>query len=178
MTNKGIDGRFICLYLNISLLMKKNLLIWSTLVLLLGSCQKDELTPTVSSQVTPTSSANARVKADLVTPQDDTGISRGTVQFQWAGNTASQSWQSADPMTTSQRIAILDAAFAKISQSRDRTNFQCAYDRAKADIQAGKRFPAGNPSYNFVKNCCRTCAEDLGDVNGARCDFQVNKGIF
>lgn len=162
--------------------MKKNLLLCLAFVLFLSGCQKDSLTDAVvpksnfAKTTDPQLSKNAQV--GVITPQDATGISRGTVQFQWVNNTASQSWQSADPLSESQRIAILDAAFAKIVRNQDRANFQCAYDRAKADIQAGKRFPAGNPSYNFVKNCCRTCAEDLGDVNGARCDFQVNKGEF
>lgn len=164
--------------------MKKKILLGFILTSLFMSCGKDNSTEQVTPEALASGREDGRVnsaasqRVGTITPQDATGISRGTVQFQWANNNASVGWVSADPMTNERRIEILDAAFAKVLQPRDRADFQCAYDRAKADILANKRFPAGNPSYNYVRNCCPACAERLGDVGGARCDFQVNKGVF
>lgn len=145
----------------------KNILLISVLLAAFSiSCERS----TTNDQVEP-NAKNAQAR-------DATPANRGTVQFQWAGNTASQNWGRDALLTNAERIEILDIAFSKVLRTQDKADLQCVYDRAKADILADKRFPAGNPSYNFVRNCCPSCAQRLGDVNGARCDLQVNKGTF
>ncbi len=168
--------------------MKKRLLILTVAITtFIVSCQKtynEEVYPQkMPSSTIISSGKNARPDGEI-TILDVTPVNfqnRGTVQFQWAGNTASQSWiGETSLLTNTERINILDQAYSKIGLAKDRANFKCAYDRAKADILANKRFPVNTPSYNFVKNCCQTCSEQLNKQNPSepRCDFQVNKGTF
>lgn len=104
---------------------------------------------------------------------------RGSIQFQWQSYTASEPWNKAVEPTKQEGLIILDKAFAKIGTASDRANFQCAYDKAKNIILTAPSaggIPTNYPSNNYVKNCCLSCAQALGDVNGARCDIVVNRG--
>lgn len=99
---------------------------------------------------------------------------RGSIQFQWNGNTKSCSWAQSTPITKAEGIAKLDCAFDKLTGSQKQA-FQCAYNHQKNRIQTSS-LPVDNHK-KLVNSCCPNCIKDLGNDNGARCDIDIKAGL-
>lgn len=107
---------------------------------------------------------------------DATKPYRGSIQFQWNGNTKSCSWAQNTPITKTEGIEKLDCAFNKLTSSQKQA-FQCTYDYQKNKIQTSSLPVSQGGHRKSVNSCCPNCISSLGNDEGARCDIVINAGL-